>query len=135
MSFFSRPTFFHPSHSLTSSLCSRTLWHHPRPPLHSGSPGHHIASPCGISFLGHPIHMHRSTLGHHSNKSSHRHAICWGVVGLAWALGGFFKSTILFPYPQLAPATTKPPTMLPTHTRTSPHQSLRVFCTPLECLC
>src|SRR5260221_2270747 len=25
----------------------------------------------------------------HSNKSSHRHAICWGVVGLAWALGGF----------------------------------------------
>src|SRR5258708_23871395 len=33
--------------------------------------------------------MHHSTLGHHSNKSSHRHAICWGVVGLAWALGGF----------------------------------------------
>src|SRR5258708_7864511 len=25
----------------------------------------------------------------HSDKSSHRHAICWGVVGLAWALGGF----------------------------------------------
>src|SRR5260370_41958973 len=60
--FFSRPTFFHSSHSLTSSLCSGTLWHHPRPPLHSGSPGHHITSPCGISFLGHP--MHHSTLGH-----------------------------------------------------------------------
>src|SRR5258707_1484550 len=40
-----------------------------------------------------------------------------------------------FPHPQLAPATTKPPTMLPTHTCTSPHQSPRVFCTPLECLC
>src|SRR5258706_115628 len=25
----------------------------------------------------------------HSDKSSHRHTICWGVVGLAWALGGF----------------------------------------------
>src|SRR5260370_39027139 len=70
-------------------MCSGTLWHHPRPPLHSGSPGHHIASPCGISFLGHPIRTHRSTLGRHSDKSSHRHTICWGVVGLAWALGGF----------------------------------------------
>src|SRR6266436_4581043 len=62
--FFSRPTFFHSRHSLTSSLCSGTPWHHPRPPLHSRSPGHHIPSPCGISFLGHPICMHRSTLGH-----------------------------------------------------------------------
>src|SRR5258707_15485934 len=32
-----------------------------------------------------------------------------------------------FPYPQLAPATTKPPTMLPTHTCASPHWSPRVF--------
>src|SRR5258705_12455385 len=33
----------------------------------------------------------------------------------------FVKFTTLFPHPQLTPATTKPPTMLPTHTCTSPH--------------
>src|SRR5258707_15194103 len=72
----------------------------------------------------------------HSDKSSHRHAIFCRVVGLAWALGGFLLSSQhFFPHPQLTPATTKPPTMLPTHTCASPHWSLRVFCAPLECPC
>src|SRR5258708_39852833 len=50
-------------------------------------------------------------------------------------IGRILLSPILFPYPQLAPATTKPPTMLATHSCTSPHWSPRVFCTPLECPC
>src|SRR5260221_12210462 len=36
----------------------------PRPLLSSPSPGHHVTSTSGISFLGQFIHTLRSTLGH-----------------------------------------------------------------------
>ena len=64
----------------------------PRPLLSSPSPGHHVTSTSGISFLGHLVHTHCSTLGCPCDKPSHRQAIHCGLVGLALALGGFLIS-------------------------------------------
>src|SRR5260221_8681431 len=53
---------------------------------------HHVASTSRISFLGHLVHMHCSTLGCLHDKPSCRHTINCGLVGLALALGGFLIS-------------------------------------------
>src|SRR5258708_31121386 len=91
-SHFSGPTFSISSHSFdflcALGLSGTTL----RPLLSSPSPGHHVASTSGISFLGRLVHMHHSTLGHPRDKPSCRHAIHCGLVGLALALGGFLIS-------------------------------------------